>query len=134
MKYPVNNLDTHSLFDVGRNFLFGKMSQKLWVKHQAAERTFGVTRVSIDSCEYVHDFKAVIRSQPELLIPQKLPITLYQADGTEIDDGASPADYLQGNSRATSRLLSLPVLPINVSCSCPSFLSRTRCVLDLPIQ
>ncbi len=75
-------------------------SQKLWVQHITAGKTFGPTRVSIQGCEYVDDLKVSIRNNPELAIPQNTPITLYKSDGTtEIDVGDSPANYLEGNSR-----------------------------------
>ena len=35
------------------------MSEKLWVAHQTPERTFGPTRVSIEGCEYVDEFKGI---------------------------------------------------------------------------
>ena len=87
-------------------------SQKLWVAYETSGTTFGPTRVSIDGCQYVDDFKGIrgnktdfivaIRNNPELAIPSKTPITLYQRkDGNqvEIKAGDSPANYLEGNSR-----------------------------------
>jgi S-formylglutathione hydrolase FrmB len=35
-------------------------SQKLWVQYVTPARTFGPTRVSIDGCEDVADFKGII--------------------------------------------------------------------------
>ena len=36
------------------------MFQKLWVLHITTAKTFGPTKVSIDGCEYVDDFKGII--------------------------------------------------------------------------
>jgi hypothetical protein len=84
------------------------MSKKLWVAHVTPSKTFGPTRVSIDGCEYVDDFKGiirkilfkvVIRKNPQLAIPQNTPITLYTSDGTtEIDVEVSPSSLEDGKS------------------------------------
>jgi hypothetical protein len=76
-----------------------KMSQKLWVAHETPAKTF-IDKVSIEDCEYVDDFLKEIRNNPELAIPSKSPLTLFQPDGKEIDVGDSPADFVNGNSRA----------------------------------
>jgi hypothetical protein len=39
------------------------MSQKLWVAHDTPAKRFGPTRVSIQDCEYVDDFKGIIEIQ-----------------------------------------------------------------------
>ena len=33
---------------------------KLWVEYQTPAKTFGPTRVSIEGCEYVDDFKGTL--------------------------------------------------------------------------
>ena len=86
------------------------MSRKLWVAYKTPARTFGPTRVSIDGCEYVDDFLKEIKKESQLPIPQNTPITIFQSDGsTEIDVGASPADYLDGNSRQNPLFISVNV-------------------------
>ena len=75
-------------------------SQKLWVEHQTAERSF-VTKVSIEGCDYIAQFLDVIRQRPQLAIPQNASITLYKPDGTEIDVGDSLALLVAGNSTST---------------------------------
>jgi hypothetical protein len=73
--------------------------------------------------------KVSIRNNPELAIPSKTPITLYQSDGTtEIKVGASPADYLEGNTDEnplivkttavgkSSRLVTTRKLSVEASC------------------
>jgi hypothetical protein len=89
------------------------MSQKLWVAHKTPAKTFGPTRVSIEGCEYVDDFLNSLYNRPLLAIPQNTPITLYNSDGTtEIDVGASPADYMEGNSRRNPLIVrSIPTMP-----------------------
>jgi hypothetical protein len=60
------------------------MSQKLWVQHITAAKTFGPTRVSMDGCEYVDDFLKEIKKEFEIPGPSS-HLTLYQSDGiTEI--------------------------------------------------
>ncbi len=82
---------------------------KLWVAHKTPSRIFGPTKVSIEGCSDVDDFKGIIenifltkgamRNNPELSIPQNTPITLYKSDGTtEIDVGDSPSVLVEGNS------------------------------------
>jgi hypothetical protein len=90
----------HCLFHVFRVSKNKMSAQKLWVAHVTSERTDGPARVSTQGCDYVTDFKVAIRRNPELFIPSKTPITLYQPDGvTQIDVGDSLTDYLDGNSR-----------------------------------
>jgi hypothetical protein len=93
-------------------------SQKLWVLHRTAKSDFGPTKVSVDGCADVDDFKLVIRGHPHLAIPPNQPIALYHLkDGQEIgiDVGDSPADYLVGNSRRNPlvvRCLPAPAVPV----------------------
>ena len=71
---------------------------KLWVSYVTPAKIFGPTRVSVDGCEYVDDFLEEIKKKFEIPVPAS-HLTLYQPDGiTEIDVGASPADYLEGNT------------------------------------
>jgi len=59
-----------------------------------------IDKVSFEGCSDVADLKVAIRNNPELSIPSKTPITLYQPDGkTEIDIGDSPSLLVKGNSR-----------------------------------
>jgi len=76
------------------------MTQKLWVENKTTERTYGLTRVSIEGCEYVDDFLKEIKKESQLAIPKDSSITLYRPDGTEIDVGDSPTSFVVGNSRA----------------------------------
>jgi hypothetical protein len=74
------------------------MSQKLWVAHETAAKRF-IDKVSIEGCEDVADFLKEVKKESQLAIPQNAPITLYKSDATsEIKVGASPADYLEGNT------------------------------------
>jgi hypothetical protein len=78
-----------------------KMSaQKLWVAHETSERTFGPLRVSTQGCEYVADFKVAIRRNPELSIPSKTPITLYQPDGITEIKPTETLEFLQDAGKA----------------------------------
>ena len=54
-----------------------------------------------------------MRNNPELAIPKNTPITLYNSDGTtEIKVGASPGDYLEGNSDENPLIVrSIPTMP-----------------------
>ena len=38
------------------------MSQKLWVAHATPAKTFGPTRVSIEGCSDVDDFKGIFEN------------------------------------------------------------------------
>ena len=40
-----------------------KMSQNVWVAHDAHAKTFGPTKVSIEGCEYVDDLQGIIVHQ-----------------------------------------------------------------------
>ena len=87
-----------------------KMSNKLWVAHHTSARTF-IDKISIQGCEDVADFLNRLYERPLLSIPSNTPITLYKSDGsTEIKVGASPAEYLEGNSDGNPLIvLSIPI-------------------------
>ena len=73
------------------------MSTNLWVKYKLTQRTF-ITKVPIDECSNIADFIKEIKKNITFAVPTSL-LVLYKSDEmTEIDDGDSPADYLQGNS------------------------------------
>ena len=63
-------------------------SQKLWVEHQTAKRSF-IDLVSGEGCTYIAQFLDVIRQRPQLAIPQNTSITLYKPDGTELKPTAT---------------------------------------------
>ncbi|KAI3648625.1 hypothetical protein MP228_006479 [Amoeboaphelidium protococcarum] len=75
------------------------MSQKIWVQHKTASKTYGPTKITIDGLNDVDDLIKEIRKETQLNIPQNTLITVYQADGkTEFDVGDSPFKQLEGNS------------------------------------
>ncbi|KAI3636362.1 hypothetical protein MIR68_005714 [Amoeboaphelidium protococcarum] len=76
------------------------MSQKIWVQHKTASKTYGPTKITIDGLNDVDDLIKDIKRETQLNIPRNALITVYQADGkTKIDVRDSPFKHLEGNSR-----------------------------------
>jgi hypothetical protein len=85
-------------------------AQKLWVQHQTTATTYGPTKISVDGITDVDDFLKEVKKEFEIPGPAS-QLSLYQPDGTtDIDVGDSPADYLDGNSRATPLIVKTNVV------------------------
>jgi hypothetical protein len=100
---------SHPSFSLSSELIFPekqKMSTKLWVEHKANGSTL-IDKVAIEGCDHIHDFLKKIKEEFDLPVPA-VSLFLYHPNGTtEIDVGAFPAEYLDGNSR-TSPLVVRP--------------------------
>ena len=91
------------------------MSQKLWIQHQTTAKTYGPTKVTIDGCEYVDDFKVAIRNNRELAIPKDSAITLYKSDGRNEIKPTATIQSLQDAGKAGDAPLIVKTTAVSIS-------------------